>query len=86
MAKGNNKRKMGFNPLWIYLLVAISLLGIFFMRSSDSSKELSWNEFQRVAKEEVFESITVHREGNKVEAVVKKDKLSLVYTKQELAA
>ncbi|WP_390892156.1 ATP-dependent metallopeptidase FtsH/Yme1/Tma family protein, partial [Porphyromonas endodontalis] len=38
---------MGFNPLWIYLLVAISLLGIFFMRSSDSSKELSWNEFQR---------------------------------------
>lgn len=77
---------MGFNPLWIYLLVAISLLGIFFMRSSDSSKELSWNEFQRVAKEEVFESITVHREGNKVEAVVKKDKLSLVYTKQELAA
>ncbi|WP_304285166.1 ATP-dependent zinc metalloprotease FtsH [Porphyromonas endodontalis] len=86
MAKGNNKRKMGFNPLWIYLLVAISLLGIFFMRSSDSSKELSWNEFQRVAKEEVFESITVHREGNKVEAVVKKDKLSLVYTKQELVA
>lgn len=77
---------MGFNPLWIYLLVAISLLGIFFMRSSDSSKELSWNEFQRVAKEEVFESITVHREGNKVEAVVKKDKLSLVYTKQELVA
>lgn len=77
---------MGFNPLWIYLLVAISLLGLFFMRSSDTSKELSWNEFQRVAQAEVFESIKVHRDGSKVEAVVKKDKLFQVYTKQELLA
>ncbi len=82
---GGNKRKMGFNPLWIYLLVALSLLGIFFMRSSDTSnKELSWNEFQRIAQEEVFESITVHRDGNKAEAVVKEDRLSRVFTKQEL--
>lgn len=82
---GGNKRKMGFNPLWIYLLVALSLLGIFFMRSSDTgNKELSWNEFQRIAQEEVFESITVHRDGNKAEAVVKEDRLSRVFTKQEL--
>lgn len=83
--KGNNLKK-GFlrNPLWIYLLIGLLLASTFLFRSTGVDKEISWNEFQNVAKKGAFEKITVDRSSNTATAELRSDKLSLVFTKQEI--
>ncbi len=81
---GNFKKGFLRNPLWIYLLVGIFLASTLFFRTTGVDKELSWNEFQNVAKKEAFDKIIVDRSSNTVIADLRRDKLSLVFTKQEI--
>lgn len=80
----NPKRKLKLNPLWIYLIVGLSLVVIFLLTPSNVGKSKSWNEFRNLAKRDAFETITIQRNTLKAIAVVKRSKEDLVYTKQEL--
>lgn len=80
----NPKRKLKINPLWIYLIVGLSLVVIFLLTPSNVGKSKSWNEFRNLAKRDAFETITIQRNTLKAIAVVKRSKENLVYTKQEL--
>lgn len=76
----NNKQKrFRFNLYWMYGLIFLTLLALLMTNDSPSTKELSWTEFQKLTKENVFEKITVFNKKNELEATVKKDKLGLVF-------
>lgn len=76
----NNKQKMfRFNLYWMYGLIFAMLVILFMTNDSSNSKELGWTEFQKLAKENVFEKMVVFNKKNVVEATVKSDKVGLVF-------
>lgn len=67
------------NPYWIYLIV---LLGLGFLFIGDFqtgvTQEKSWNEFQRLSKENVFRSIEVDRASNIARGLLRSDAVDSV--------
>lgn len=78
------KGKRIFNPFWIYVLFTLVLLSLLFLKPTSPSKKLSWNEFKDLAAKNVFNSITVNRSDYMAVAEIKPEKLSLVYSRQEM--
>lgn len=59
---GKSGRPFRFNELWIYAIILAVLGGLFLWDSGfGESKTLSWDEFQRVARNGAFSQITVDR-------------------------
>ena len=59
---GNSGKPFRFNELWIYAIILAILGGLFLWDSGfGESKTLSWDEFQRVARNGAFSQITVDR-------------------------
>ena len=59
---GKSGRPFRFNELWIYAIILAILGGLFLWDSGfGESKTLSWDEFQRVARNGAFSQITVDR-------------------------
>lgn len=59
---GNSGKPFRFNELWIYAIILAVLGGLFLWDSGfGESKTLSWDEFQRVARNGAFSQITVDR-------------------------
>lgn len=59
---GKSGKPFRFNELWIYAIILAVLGGLFLWDSGfDESKTLSWDEFQRVARNGAFSQITVDR-------------------------
>lgn len=77
--KGNKPKLMRFNLYWMYGLIFITLIALWMTNDSSASKELTWTEFQELAKDNAFESMTVYNRKNLVEATVKGDKISTVF-------
>ncbi|MDR1747131.1 MAG: ATP-dependent zinc metalloprotease FtsH [Tannerella sp.] len=75
----NNKPKFRFNYNWIYGIIAICLIVLFLKNDFAATKELGWTEFQRFAKEDVFNRMVVYNRKNLLEATVKSDKKDLVF-------
>lgn len=82
--KNKKNRVVRFNPMWIYLIAFIGLGVLFFFDvSAGVKKNVSWNEFQNIAKEESFSTIVVNRTDNVATAELKKDsRYMLVYFKK----
>ena len=59
---GKSGKPFRFNELWIYAIILAILGGLFLWDSGfGESKTLSWDEFQRVARNGAFSQITVDR-------------------------
>ena len=62
---GKSGKPFRFNELWIYAIILAILGGLFLWDSGfGESKTLSWDEFQRVARNGAFSQITVDRGDN----------------------
>ena len=85
---GNNKKPgkpMRFNPIWLYAPVFLILATLFFVdRDITSQKELSWNEFQNIAKKQAFTDIVVNRKENTLKARVDPTKVDSVFKKGDI--
>ena len=80
----NNKPKMfKFNLYWMYGLILLMLATIWFTNDSSASKELGWTEFQKLAKENVFENMVVFNNKNLVEATVKNEYKKQIFNRED---
>lgn len=78
----NNKQKIfKFNLYWMYGLIFMMLFAVYLTTDSSASKELGWTEFQKLAKENVFDQMVVYNKKNLLEATVKDGQKSLVFKK-----
>ena len=48
--QGGNKKTFRFNLYWMYALIALSLIGVYYMNDGSSSKEVTWSEFEQIAR------------------------------------
>ncbi len=79
--KGNGQSGFRFNMNWLYILIVVMLLGIFFTNnSSESSKEIGWTEFQKLARENTFSKMVVHNQKKILTATVKPQYVPRVFT------
>ena len=83
---GNKPNKMfRFNLYWMYGLIFAMLIALYMSNGSTTTKELGWTEFQRLAKENVFEKMVVYNQKNTVEATVKPARATEVFrSRQEM--
>ncbi|OAV69270.1 ATP-dependent zinc metalloprotease FtsH [Bacteroidales bacterium Barb6XT] len=77
--KKDRTKKPKFNLYWMYGLILVALAALYMNGDSSAMKELGWTEFQTLAKDNTFESLTVYNRKNMVEATVKTDKTGLVF-------
>lgn len=82
--KGKPTKSFWLNPLWLYLLIGLGLLSTLLFRTTGVDKEVSWNEFQSYAQKDAFDKIIVDRVSNTATAEVRGNRLSVVFSKQEL--
>lgn len=83
----NNKKRFGFNEMWIYGMILMVLVGLFFFDvGATATKELSWNEFQRIAPRNVFSEIVVDREEHKLVATVESKMVDSIFRPGDLRA
>lgn len=82
--KQQNKRTFRFNEMWFYGLILLSL-GLLFLWDGGgvSSREMSWNEFQKIAINNTFSEIEVDRRESKLTAVVRSQYVDSLFTKRD---
>ena len=83
--KGGKPKMFRFNLYWMYGLIFIMLIALYMTNDSSGTKELDWTKFQKLAKENVFDKVTVYNKKNLLEADVKKDKAELVFGKIDVS-
>lgn len=89
MANNKNKKKPGkqirFNPMWLYAPIFLILATLLFVdRDISTQKELSWNEFQDIARKDAFTDIVVNRKENTLKARVAPEKVDSVFKKGDI--
>ena len=77
----NNTSKKGgkFRLDWLFLLIGLSLAGLFFTKDTYSTKELGWTEFEQLLLQGNFNKLIVFTDADKLDAYVKKDSLKSVF-------
>ena len=81
----DNKQKMfRFNFYWMYGIIFLLLIALYMTNDSTGSKEIGWTEFQKLAKENVFDKMVVYNKKNVVEATVKSDKIGVVFPGEKM--
>lgn len=83
--KGNKPKMFKFNLYWMYGLIFMMLIALYLTNDSSASKELGWTEFQKLAKENVFDKMVVYNKKNTVEATVKSGQKNLVFKSDSAA-
>lgn len=78
-----NKPRFRFNLYWMYGIIFIVLMGLYLVNDFSMSKEMGWTEFQKYAKEDVFSKMVVYNRKNVLEATVKADRRSRIFTAEE---
>ena len=48
---GPKKKGIRFNLYWMYSLIALVLIGLYYMNDNTMSKEVNWTEFLNISKE-----------------------------------
>ncbi len=82
-SKNNKPQMFRFNIYWMYGLIFIILGILYFTSESSVTKEIGWTEFQKYAQENSFDKITVFNKKNLLEATVKSDKISEVFSEKQ---
>ena len=79
------KKSFRFNEMWFYGLILIALAVLFLYDGNVSvNKDLSWNDFKRVATKQAFSEMTVDRGNNEVSAVIKRHMIDSVFSSADL--
>lgn len=58
----------GFNFYWIYIVIAVVLFGIYFMSDNETSREVSYSDFQTMAQDGYFEKMILNKKQGLVSA------------------
>ena len=73
--EGDKKQQEGylkvggsFNFYWIYIILAVTLFGIYFFSGNELSREISYSDFQVMAKNGYFEKMTLNKKQGMVSA------------------
>ncbi|MBE6311702.1 MAG: ATP-dependent zinc metalloprotease FtsH [Bacteroidales bacterium] len=74
-----NPKKVNINIEWLYGIIAIVLLGMYFLSPSNNAKEVSYSEFDQYMRKGYIEKIVVISNKDIVKGFVKKDSLAAVY-------
>ena len=82
--KDNKQKMFRFNFYWMYGIIFLLLIALYMTNDSTSSKEIGWTEFQKLAKENVFDKMVVYNKKNVVEATVKSDKIGIVFPGEKM--
>lgn len=71
-SQGPNKKQkvFKFNLYWMYSLIAILLIGLYYMNDSSVSKEVGWTEFEKIAKEGGIKKIVAYTNKGIAEAYI----------------
>ena len=68
----NKKPKMiRFNLYWMYSLIAFVLIGLYYMNDGSNSKEVTWSEFEKIARDNGIKQIVVYTNKDYLEAYIK---------------
>ena len=59
-AGGSRRMGGGFNFYWIYLIIICILFGVYFFGGSETSREVGYSDFSRMAQEGDFSSMVVN--------------------------
>lgn len=82
--KDNKQKMFRFNFYWMYGIIFLLLIALYMTNDSTGSKEIGWTEFQKLAKENVFDKMVVYNKKNVVEATVKSDKIGIVFAGEKM--
>ena len=82
--KDNKQKIFRFNFYWMYGIIFLLLIALYMTNDSTGSKEIGWTEFQKLAKENVFDKMVVYNKKNVVEATVKSDKIGIVFPGEKM--
>lgn len=82
--KDNKQKMFRFNFYWMYGIIFLLLIALYMTNDSSGSKEIGWTEFQKLAKENVFDKMVVYNKKNVVEATVKSDKIGIVFPGEKM--
>lgn len=82
--KDNKQKMFRFNFYWMYGIIFLLLIALYMTNDSTGSKEIGWTEFQKLAKENVFDKMVVYNKKNVVEATVKSDKIDVVFPGEKM--
>ncbi|MCL1944057.1 MAG: ATP-dependent zinc metalloprotease FtsH [Candidatus Azobacteroides sp.] len=63
---------------WLYLLIGLSLIGLYFTRDIQTSKDVSWTEFEKILSGNNINKIVVYTDADKLDAYIKKDSANAV--------
>ena len=74
----SNPKKFGFNILWMYGIILLVLLGIYWMRTDTTTKEVSWTEFEQCALSGGLTEIKVIKSSSPRAEAVLNDSLARV--------
>ncbi len=83
--KSGKPKMFRFNLYWMYGLIFIMLVALYMTNDSSGTKERGWTEFQKLAKENVFDKMTVYNKKNLVEATVKNGKTEQVFGNMDVS-
>ena len=65
---GPKKKGIRFNLYWMYSLIALVLIGLYYMNDNTMSKEVNWTESEKIAKEGGITRLTVFAKKDYAEA------------------
>ena len=60
-----------FNLYWMYSLIAFVLIGLYYMNDGSNSKEVTWSEFEKIARDNGIKQIVVYTNKDYLEAYIK---------------
>lgn len=82
--KDNKQKMFRFNFYWMYGIIFLLLLTLYMTNDSAGTKEIGWTEFQKLAKENVFDKMVVYNKKNVIEATVKSDKIGVIFPGEKM--
>ncbi|MDR0333624.1 MAG: ATP-dependent zinc metalloprotease FtsH [Dysgonamonadaceae bacterium] len=75
---GNGNNKQSF--YWIYIIVFAALMGMYFFgQNSSTPKEVKWSEFQAYVNDNRIESITILKNKEEAQAIVREESVNYIF-------
>ena len=68
-----NKNKGRLSLGWVYIIMLVSILGIWLFGNKDQANEVEWSRFQTMLEDDIFEEVTVYSSKGIALATVKKE-------------
>lgn len=67
---GNSTKRPLFNMYWMYILIAVSLLALYYFQDGSQSKEVDWSDFEHAALAGDMDKIAVQAANGTAEGIL----------------